>query len=282
MILRGVLAATLGLAGACAPDRNSVLPDQSLPEPLRNEVSALAADRVIVHDRGLTAAARTRARARAILDEADRAVSLYRAWFPEASETPALVIVEASDDTWRSWTGQLGLRPDGIALHARGVLILKEDEEQARRPDRLAHELVHALLDARFDAPVPLWLDEGWAGFYGWELVHALEDGERRWVRRQPAAEAVDPIPLDDLAAIDAYPGDPALARMFYRQCEELIRALDEELGRTAMARFLDMAVREPLPPSRLLVERWGWHAERVRELERRTDERCRVERVLP
>ena len=253
----------------------------NLPENLRSFLLRHANTWEMARDGALIAAGEGPDATTNTLEEARLVLSFYREWFPEAPPSITLFILHASEPEWRQLVAKEGLRPDGIAFHAPGLLVVKEDVDQNLRPDRLPHELIHAILSEQFPESIPLWLDEGWAGFYGWELVRAASDGSANWTRRRPAIEEIPPYGLDELSAITAYPEHPEAARMFYRESEEVIRALEEELGRTAMGRFLDMAVRQPMPLSRLLIERWGWHEQKVRALEWRVQQRCRMPRIL-
>lgn len=237
---------------------------------------------VVRSDGGLTVLGHDREVADQTLLRARQALTRYHRWFPEAPRDLTLCIVLADGPEWRQLADREGLRPDGIAFHAPGLLVLKDDPDQNRRPDRLPHELIHAILEEQFAGQdVPLWVHEGWAGFYGWELARMLSDGREEWTRRRPAMPETAPLPPEVLMTLESYPPAPATARMFYRQTEETVRALEEELARRAMPELLDDLVREGLSLSDALVVRRGWHPQRLQELAWRVQQRCRMERIL-
>jgi hypothetical protein len=271
----------IGLSLGCSrgPDPVPLHPD--LPGPLRAFILRGLPGWFTAGRGGLVAAAADPDVPARMLEDVEHLLTLYRSWFPDAPPTLTLFILTASESEWQQLADREGLRPDGIAFHAPGLLVLKNDEAQSLRPDRLPHELLHAVLFEQFGSSPPLWLDEGWAGYYGWQLARAQRDGREEWIRKQPPEPEVEPFSLDELSARERYPALPAEAQMFYRESEEVIRALEEEVGRTAMARFLEMAARQPLPVSRLLVERWGWHEQKVRDFELRVQQRCRMPRIL-
>jgi hypothetical protein len=153
---------------------------------------------------------------------------------------PALVALVRDDRTWYRLMRGFGLRRDSLAMQVGRELFLKEDAAQARRPDRIAHEVMHLLLSDSFGRSIPLWLDEGVAGHYGWLCAGEFAIGrEAVLVRNQPALLPDQVLSLDALLNLRRYPDDEEAARAFYRQAEDLVATLADRLGDAGMVRFV-------------------------------------------
>jgi len=157
-----------------------------------------------------------------------------------STSTPALLMPVTDDKIWRRWTRTYGLRPDGLAMQIGRELYFKDDPAQKKRPDRIAHEVVHLRLSEAFGEDMPLWLEEGLAGYYGW-LCAVAYSGRRDvvLVRNQPGLEEKLLYGLEDLLNMRRYPRGGEQARAFYRQSEELVGVLADRLGAPGMPRFV-------------------------------------------
>jgi hypothetical protein len=154
--------------------------------------------------------------------------------------SPAWLVAIKSDALWRRITRRHGLRPDGLAMQFHRELYLKDDANQKVRPDRIAHEVIHVRLSNAFPDGLPLWLDEGLAGHWGWLCAAEFQGGLGvALYRNQPALEEQDLMSLRDLLATRRYPFDPRRNRAFYRQSEELVAVLTDRLDAMRFAGFV-------------------------------------------
>ncbi|HMP89439.1 MAG TPA: hypothetical protein PJ991_04520 [Kiritimatiellia bacterium] len=143
------------------------------------------------------------------------------------STNRAYVISVTNNRQWRRLVGRYGVRRDGLAMHIGRELYMKDDKDQARRPDRVAHEVIHLRLSDAFSGHIPLWLDEGLAEYYGW--LFAVEYHSRRDVllfRNFPPLEERDLIPSGKFFVMNEYPLSEKNVKAFYRQADEMIGIL--------------------------------------------------------
>ncbi len=148
-----------------------------------------------------------------------------------------------------SFARAVGAQPD----HARGATSIEfsGDDVSLRRidvmgdgtdviPDALAHELVHVVLADRFrEYAPPRWADEGVAMLFD---TAAKQSGHEADFRR--AHDAGSAFSLDDILALEHYPGSPARQRVFYGQSAALVRWLIAREGAAVFVDFVDDAVR--------------------------------------
>lgn len=169
----------------------------------------------------------------------------------KAETRKAYLVSIANNREWRRLARRHGLRKDGLAMQIGRELYLKEDTEQAKRADRIAHEVIHLRLFDAFGPRLPLWLDEGLAGYYGW--LFAVEYQGRRDVilyRNQPALQEHVLLDIDALLELTDYPPNEWTARAFYRQAEELIGALSERMPPREWKNFLTIMTNQDIAPS--------------------------------
>jgi hypothetical protein len=179
----------------------------------------------------------------ALIDEAEYAYKRAGEWFqsPPSDGTRALLVTVKDDKMWRKMTRRYGLRPDGLAMQVGRELYLKDDPEQVKRPDRIAHEVIHLRLSDMYGNRLPLWLDEGLAGHYGWLCAVEYNAGRNVvLIRNDPAFAEKELLSLEDLLSIRRYPGNPDSAKAFYRQAEELTGILANRLPPRDLSRFIE------------------------------------------
>ena len=133
---------------------------------------------------------------------------------------------------WDHIVKTAGLRVEVRSLQVGRLVVARDDGEIPALLEGVAHEFVH--MEVRARGPVPLWFEEGLAGFLGWtyasEEAHALLGAS---LRRQ--LDPIDRKMLMDAKKIfkmKAYPKGVDENNAFYRQVEELVRYLDERIGR--------------------------------------------------
>ncbi|MFN3244345.1 MAG: M1 family metallopeptidase [Planctomycetota bacterium] len=149
-----------------------------------------------------------------------------------------------------------GMEHAGAIFYREASLVFDHEptvDEQVRRSTLVYHELSHQwfgnLVTMKwFD---DLWLKEGFATFFGYRAMAALEPGQRAWLRFlqrvKPRAYAVDATPgttpvfqeLQNLADAKS-----AYGAIVYNKAPAVLRALFAQLGpevfQTGVKRFLD------------------------------------------
>lgn len=182
--------------------------------------------RVVAH-------ARSAGELTAIMEEA------HHAWYqvghelslPEPANRARLVFVyEAA--TWEHLGREAGIRPDGLALQSGRDILLKMDDSQTNRLDRVAHEVVHFRLREAYGDRLPLWLEEGLATLMGMSITRQYSSRQGRAL-----AGAWPAVPLEGLMEPDAlltatgYPPSPGAAQAFGRQAAELTAQVRDRIG---------------------------------------------------
>jgi len=164
-----------------------------------------------------------------MIGQAEHAYRRAGQWFQleNLQTNRAYLVAVAENREWRRLIRSHGIRQDGLAMHIGRELYLKDDPEQQKRADRIAHEVIHLRLADFYGENVPLWLDEGLAGHYGW-LCAVEYQGQRDVLlyRNHPALAEDDIMTLENLLKLTHYPRTEKKARAFYRQAEELVGVL--------------------------------------------------------
>lgn len=214
----------------------------------------------------------------AAVEEAEFAHRWLDRWFgPDPREARSLLFLVGDADLWRDIVQGHGLRHDSLAMQLRRELYLKDDPEQNARPDRIAHEVVHVRLFDDGADPLPLWLEEGLAGYLGWSC--AVEFNHRRGVklyRNLPAVPEERLLSLEHMLGVASYPPDPAATQAFYRQSEEWIDVLAGRIGPDGLRRLIAQARRISIDHPAALQEATGLDADALAGLEAAWRERCR------
>lgn len=177
----------------------------------------------------------------AMLQEAEFALADIgrRLVLPDTTGRVHLFLVR-DEKTWQDLARRNGFRPDGLALHVRNEIFLKDDLSQKARADRISHELVHYRLREAFAGRIPLWIDEGLAGYFGVKVAAEFRArNERRLTGEVPGIPAEDLLSLDEVAGLEMLPASAARARAFYRQAEEFFAELGWQLGDDRIAPFV-------------------------------------------
>ncbi len=149
--------------------------------------------------------------------------------FAVTSPPPRFVAWYTDAAAWSNFSGHAG-GADGRGLCGAGSIAILAATNDGCEP--LAHELVHLVLKQSSPGPLPLWFEEGGALFFGWRAAQAVArtDG-RNLVRSLPALHEDELLPTDVIFGCLNYPVLPGSKFAYYRQSEELVRALDEKLG---------------------------------------------------
>lgn len=213
------------------------------------------------------------------VDEAEFAWTWLHAWlgFTNAPDGRSLVVIVDDPGMWKSLIKKHGLRHDSLAMQIQRELYLKDDPEQAVRPDRIAHEIVHVRLSRPDKRSIPLWLEEGLANYAGWRC--AIEYNRTKGItlyRNQPALDDTRILSLADLLAQDEYPSEPEAAIAFYHQSEELVAALIENFGQDAVVSLIEKASMIKIDQPEELREALRTEQEQIDRLEQQVKQRCR------
>ena len=180
-------------------------------------------------------------RIRAIAAEAEFSLAYLRSELTGAGRVfaPAYLLMVSNEEVWNKATHKHRIRKDGLALQLNRELIFNDAIESPPRPDRIAHELTHLLLSEIHPGGLPLWLEEGLAGYHGWRCAIKFQELDRvTWTRSQPVMSEDKIISFEDMLGTTAYPDEQDEARMFYRQAEELVATLQDEMGSARFAVF--------------------------------------------
>lgn len=151
-------------------------------------------------------------------------------------ETPTTIFALKSESSMKKllpafWAKRGGMRPSGVFFHAshgapgqgerKNYAVVRMDMDASNR-HTVFHEYVHELIQLNYKRPLPAWLNEGIAEFYGNCEVSGLDVTVGRanpdtgfYLRRHAM------IPLPELLGPNAMPkayGNAIYAHTFYQQ----------------------------------------------------------------
>jgi hypothetical protein len=120
----------------------------------------------------------------------------------------------------------------------------------------LAHEMTHLVFNRFLPVPLPLWLNEGLAEYYG-EFAYRAARG-----MGQSRRNAFPPLRrqtlLPDLFAATAYPADPATTATFYATSKYLVGYLLLRQPRDKWIAFFNRVLNGEEAVAALLAA-YGW-----------------------
>lgn len=158
----------------------------------------------------------------------------------KTAEKPAHLFLVADADLWEKVLLGAGVRREGLAAHHGNEVFVFHDPGATLARLKIPHEMVHLCLDRAYGRALPLWLEEGLAGHWGWAV--ARTEGEaagQQLERTMPALEANDLMPIETFTALETYPSDAARLRAFYRQSQDLVRAIEDRVGADRLGPFV-------------------------------------------
>jgi len=217
------------------------------------------------------------------VDEAENALRQAEEWLglknPDAASS--LLVFVGKEEQWNQLVHGHGIRHDGLSIQVGNEMYFKDDPEQNKRPDRVAHEVFHLLITRTFPSGLPLWLEEGLAIHYGWKsAVRMNEQRELIIYREDPAVDEKLLVGFDKFLGIKQYPGSEEQARVFFRQSEELVAVLEERLGNENMARFVQaMSAGDRGDARKSFVLAAGWSDEEAVAVFEEAGRRCQSPR---
>lgn len=174
-------------------------------------------------------------------DEADYAlVEIARRVGVKTPTSTVHILLIPGTGSWDKLARQKGFRPDSLALNVGNEILLRDDPDQRMRADRLAHELVHVVLREAYGPGIPLWLDEGLAGYLGFAVSRAYRAARgTRMGGAWPGVSTAGMESLDGLTSRTRLPEDTDSAMVVYRASEELVAWIEDRLGATRMRSFV-------------------------------------------
>ena len=121
------------------------------------------------------------------------------------------------------------------------VMYLQQAGDIGSSASVLGHEMTHLVLNRFLDGPVPLWLNEGLAEWYG-EFAFSEFKGTKK-SRRAQFSPLKDDIPVERMLSATSYPEDATSVGMFYQYAKYLVAFLQFEKGPGVLSAFVkDMA----------------------------------------
>jgi len=177
-----------------------------------------------------------------------------------SEETRLQLFVISDSRNWDKSLHSVDGRQDALAAQYRDeIFVFWDTNNLAADAVRLAHELVHGRLQS-CRPNLPVWLEEGLAGYLGWEMASAYRHSRgQELFRKLPPVSGRDIVSMQELTAMTAYPDDPALARRLYRQSEEWIRQLAVRIGNDRLREFVHAVCREGMLWNDVLRDRFGY-----------------------
>lgn len=201
---------------------------------------------------------------------------------PDAPADATLQIFLVRDDkTWQRLAREQGFRPDSLAVQVRDEMFLRDDPALKVRVDRVSHEIIHYRLRQAFGGRIPLWADEGLAGYFGVKIAGAYRTARgRRLTGEVPALPADDLLSLDQLSSLPRLPASEAQARAYYRQAEEFFAELGWQFDDDRIAPFVHR-LGDGENWRKVLEGGYGMTPDRLAELERAVRQRATTARSL-
>lgn len=208
--------------------------------------------------------------ARAVARQADFFYEYIRADLPgmrDREQGKSSIVILRSQAEWRRFLEETEAVPEWAAAFVAGPVMFLQDmgANQSRQNTHiLAHEMSHLVLNRFFARQPPLWLNEGLAEWYGHIAWKAFQ-GQRVNPRAELGTLA-RPLPLAQVMALEGYPDDPAVIRLFYQTSHHLVGFLMLEKDRPAFVRFLLRVTQDGVPAMEAIREEYGF--ENVEDLE--------------
>lgn len=136
--------------------------------------------------------------------------------------TPSHIFIFADSRDWPSvLSGTLGLSPLTVSFVRNQAMYLQEwGDNSSDKMSVLAHEMTHLVLNRFLEKPLPLWLNEGLAEYYGEFAYRAVRGMGQSKSSAFPHTQ--DLLPLKTLLSLKTYPPDP-IVLTYYRTAKYLV-----------------------------------------------------------
>ncbi len=136
------------------------------------------------------------------------------------------IFVFTSRESWKYFNQKVGSRTLPEAFTSGWELFIYSNPDERSAVKTLAHELTHIIVFRFLEGSLPLFLNEGFAEYVGYQaLVNHMGQDEKLLKIVAPLNEG-ELYPLYRLAELQDYPETQARIETFYRQSESLARFL--------------------------------------------------------
>ncbi len=205
-------------------------------------------DRSWLHaeSRGFIYHASSHARLAAVAEETEYAYGAVteRLGLAAGGRKAHIYIIE-SETTWTELIRRSDRREDGLAFHRDHEIFILRDRRRPSGYIDIPHEMVHFALWRKHGGRVPIWLDEGLAVAWGWDIARAYQETKSRQLyREQEPLDYEYVLPWDRLTALNTYPGSAEAVGTFYRQAAALTRAILDRIGPDRAGSFIQAMTR--------------------------------------
>lgn len=127
---------------------------------------------------------------------------------------------------WATYCQRVGQTSQPIAFTSGWELYIHPEVEDENTVRVMAHELTHVIMFRFLDGPIPLFLNEGFADYVGFNALLKLKGYDPKQVETIGKIPADRFFSLDKLIEMERYPEDQAQIQTFYRESECLARYL--------------------------------------------------------
>ena len=136
--------------------------------------------------------------------------------------TPSHIFIFTDSRDWPAViSGTPGLSPLTVSFVRNQAMYLQEwGENSSDKMSVLAHEMTHLVLNRFLEKPIPLWMNEGLAEYYGEFAYRAVRGMGQSKSSAFPPTK--DLLPLKTLLSLTTYPPDTVVLT-FYRTAKYLV-----------------------------------------------------------
>ena len=170
------------------------------------------------------------------------------------------VFVVGRRDSWEKVLQDTSRKDDSLAMQMQNDLFILKESNSVINVLRVPHELVHFRLWQVYGNHVPIWLDEGMAGYVGWKAAvagHAQKG--KQLVRAPPRVSRKHLLDLAQLTDMTTYPPDSAASAAFYVEAELLVSAIARTIGDDTLGEFVKAVAGDRIPWNDFLRERFSF-----------------------
>lgn len=193
--------------------------------------------------------------------EAEWVVAELARRVPADVDAPGRIYVLTDRRAWQRLMQVSGRRPEGIALQIKNEIFLLRDPDQPPAYVDLPHELVHWWLWGLYEGTLPLWIEEGLAEYWGWQLAQTYHrQRQRHLYRDRPIISPTLWLPWDELLARTTYPAEVEANRAFYRQSEALMATLLERVGQAELPNWIRHMQAADWQLEQVMHDSYGWN----------------------
>lgn len=161
---------------------------------------------------------------------------------------------------WEKVLQNSSRRNDSLAMQLQDDLFVLKETNSVGNVLRIPHEMVHFRLWQSYGNRVPVWLDEGLAGYIGWKVAvaaHSLKGNQL--VRAPPYLKREYLLSLEQLTGVTMCPTSNGASVAFYIEAELLVTAIARKIGDDKLAEFVKALADDGVPWNDYLRERFSF-----------------------